>query len=137
MCDMRDNSDASGVLPQIAPTNCPIASRPIRSYAGRMQPGSPAWHARIAAIKEAESKQPLAWWYLSFADHKWKGAVVVQAHGIMGAVEEANRLGINPGGEVRGMRLDSSVPLPEGMEEMTNRLLSKADLAKLGGAQKW
>jgi hypothetical protein len=102
-----------------------------------MKPGSPAWHACLAAIQEAEMKLPLAWWYLSFADRKFKGAVVVQARGIMSAVEEANRLGINPGGEVKGMRLSPSVPLPEDMEKLTNRLLSKTDLEKFGGAQKW
>lgn len=101
------------------------------------EPGSPAWHKRLAAIQEAEMKLPLTWWYLSFADGKWKGGVIVQARGIMGAVEEANRLGINPGGEVRGMCLSPSVPLPEEMEKLTNRLLAKADLEKLGPVKKW
>lgn len=103
-----------------------------------LTPGSSAWRRRLAAIQEAEMKLPFAWWYLSFSDGKWKGGVIVEARGVLGAVEEANRLGINPGGEVRGMRLNPRVPLPEGMEKLTNRLLSKADLEKFeGGVKKW
>jgi hypothetical protein len=100
------------------------------------KPGSPQWNARIAAVEAAESQQPLAWWYLSFAEpRKWKGAVIVQARGIMGAVAEANRLGINPGGEVKGARLSPEHTPPE---NLINRLLSKADIESFpGGVRKW
>jgi hypothetical protein len=72
-------------------------------------------------------------WYLSFATtERFLGAAVIEAHEMLDAVAEAHRLGINPGGEVLG------VPVPEEHEAeartVMNRLLSRADMVKLGMA---
>jgi hypothetical protein len=52
------------------------------------------------------------WYWLSFADNNGsRGAAVVQGDNFRHAVDEAWRLGINPGGEVFG------APLPPGLAE--------------------
>ena len=49
-----------------------------------------------------------AWWWLSFVDpnldvgHRFLGAAIVRGAGMVDAVREAWRLGVNPGGEVAG-----------------------------------
>jgi hypothetical protein len=49
-----------------------------------------------------ERKNPPGWWYLSFASHDsgFLGCVIVQAQGMVTAIDRSHRLGINPGGEV-------------------------------------
>ena len=64
--------------------------------------------------------------YLSFADETgFLGGVFVPATDIEGAVQEAWRLGINPGGEVSGM---GPGPLPAA--KWVGRLLSREDIAE-------
>lgn len=68
------------------------------------------------------------WWYLSFADEKFKGACIVEATDLIDAVKEAHRLRVNPGGEVLGH------PIPENAiydSKYRNRLLSKTDLQEM------
>lgn len=43
--------------------------------------------------------QPRRWWWLSFCgDEGFRGVAIVQGRGIIGAIRQARRLGINPGG---------------------------------------
>jgi hypothetical protein len=69
------------------------------------------------------------WWYLSFVDVErggFLGACIVEAFGVATALEEANRLGINPGGEVASVQIP-----PAGAAicaQYRDRLLSKAEL---------
>lgn len=64
------------------------------------------------------------WWYLSFAtDEGFRGGVVVEAHDVISAVQEAWRKKINPGGQVLGAPIPSD-KLPA--EPFRNRLLDKA-----------
>jgi hypothetical protein len=85
--------------------------------------------ARRREILSEESKQPLCWWYLSFADDEFLGACVVEGRGILSAVEQAHALGINPGGQVLAVKVhrDDEGRLP------TNRLLSREEVARHGG----
>lgn len=72
--------------------------------------------------------------WLSFADPKkpqgeqFLGACVVEADDLKAAVIQAHVKGINPGGEVLGLRTDtrSAILIPE---KWKNRLLSKAECA--------
>lgn len=94
------------------------------------QPGSPEWKAHRAQVLTDESAQPMRLFYLSFADEKFLGAAIVEAHGVMHAIELAWSLGINPGGEV------ASCPVPKGLsipDSAKNRLLSREEVEKLPG----
>ena len=86
---------------------------------------------RLVAKERAECIQPV-WWYLSFAggDEGWRGGVIVLAHGFATALLEANRLKINPHGEVSGHPIpgDKAPAL-----KFRNRLLTKAELEELWG----
>ena|SRR5258706_9685162 len=69
--------------------------------------------------------------YISFAGTEgFRGAVIVAAETLKGAVESAWRLKINPGGEAAGLCVDVSLEklVPS---EYKNRLLSKTDLDTL------
>jgi hypothetical protein len=68
-------------------------------------------------------------WWLSFADETgFKGVVIVEAYGFTSALLATKAQGLNPGGEVRGERVDPDL-IPKAM---LNRLLKKADLAGFG-----
>jgi hypothetical protein len=92
-------------------------------------PGSPEWHAKIAAMLAEEAKQPVQWWYLSFVkDEKFAGACVVQARGVASALQRSHALGINPGGEVMSFPVGAEKgPLP------ADRLLSRAEMEAFEG----
>ncbi len=94
---------------------------------------------RTQTLLQEEKTHPLCWWYLSFADRKFLGGVVLLARGIMEARLQMPLLGIkSPGGQVMGVPLpDKYVPT----EKFRNKLLSRAevkemwpDAARLGGA---
>lgn len=94
-------------------------------------PGSPEWLAHVAAIKAQEATQPEQWWWLSFGlpgKGNWLGGCCVKARGFTLALNEAIRLGINPGGECKGEPLGPEATVP------VNRLLTKNDLEYL---EKW
>lgn len=81
---------------------------------------------RIAELYEEEIKNPLAIYYLSFADDDrggFLGAVIVEAYGPITAVTRSKQLGVNPGGEV----LIVKCPGPM-LPELMNHLLSKQEL---------
>lgn len=62
---------------------------------------------RIAELLREECREPLQWWYLSFADaHGSNGNVLVEARGFTSAIAMCSILKINPGGEAMG------VPIP-------------------------
>src|SRR5271155_5554342 len=69
---------------------------------------------RTVQILTEESSDPVAWWWLSFADRsrpdgsQFLGACLVKARGFLGAVMAAKIMGLNPGGEVKGIG-----PIPE------------------------
>src|SRR6266851_8996400 len=68
------------------------------------EPGSPEWKERAARVLLEELGEPLGWWYLSFAGEEgFRGGVYLQARGLTTAITAAHALGINPGGEVKGM----------------------------------
>lgn len=80
----------------------------------------------VRGRKEREENEE-RWWYLSFTDEKkFKGAILVRAHGIVTARLRVGELGFNPAGEVLG------VPVPEGAflpaECCRNRLLTADEL---------
>lgn len=67
-------------------------------------------------------------WWLSFADPEgFKGVVVVNATSLDHAIRQTWALGLNPGGEVAGMRLERGVG-PECMY----KLLDKEQVLALG-----
>jgi hypothetical protein len=68
------------------------------------------WKARRDKIIKEELAQPEHWWWLSFADESgFLGAVLTRAHGFVTAVTKTHMLGVNPGGEVRGMEIPDEV----------------------------
>jgi hypothetical protein len=99
-------------------------------------PGSPEWHAKVAAMRAAEALEPEQWFYLSFVDDvdgrkQFLGACVVRARGHTTAIDRAHSLGINPGGEVMSLPTGQARgPLP------INRLLSKAEMEAIDGPGK-
>jgi len=71
-------------------------------------------------------------WYISFAgDEGFRGATVVAAHSAEGALAEATRRNLNPGGEAKML----PVP-PQGLDQARrylNRLVSEEELIADGG----
>lgn len=91
-----------------------------------------AINKRMGDMYAAElAAHDLGMWWLSFADASgFKGVVIVEAYGFTDALRRSHDAGINPGGEVQGLRVD---PMPDDFPaEKLNRLLSKADLAGFG-----
>jgi hypothetical protein len=85
--------------------------------------------ARAQELLAEESAQPLAWWWLSFADpekpegSQFLGACIVQARGFFGATLVAHALKCNPGGQCRGMGpISLDAPIQPGWAD---RLLTK------------
>lgn len=74
-----------------------------------------------------------AWWWLSFAANDgFRGGVFTYATSFREAYDTATRLGLNPGGECRGIPFRD---IPDEHKKYANQLLSREDLdTKLGGA---
>jgi hypothetical protein len=84
--------------------------------------------ARMQQKLAEEMNEPEKWLYLSFADEKFNGGVVIKAHGMMDAVTKTHALGINPGGQVISIEVPDE-HLPD--EKFRNRLLSKEDVLEM------
>jgi hypothetical protein len=93
------------------------------------------YEARHAQVLAREAKEPLRWFYLSFADNGFLGATVVRAHGVVSASKEAFEHGCNPGGDVLAIAMEDGDPVPD---EIRYRLIRDPDelqriFAKTGG----
>ena len=83
----------------------------------------------LTKLAELEGR-PQQWWWLSFCDgDRFLGVAIVSAVDLISATRTAARLGINPGGQVRGSARRESVP-----ERFRERLLQMADIAELKAA---
>jgi hypothetical protein len=79
---------------------------------------------RAAEVVRQEMNEPERWHYVSFAgESSFRGAVIIEAHGITDALLKINGLKLNPHGEVLCIPLDE---VPE--EKWRNRLLTKEDV---------
>lgn len=97
----------------------------------RLTPEALRRRIREVLAKERD-ENPLRWWYLSFAnDAGFLGAVIVRAHGMGDACDQAHLRGINPGGEVQGRGAPACFAPPESFQ---NRLLTKAEIGDLDRA---
>jgi hypothetical protein len=78
----------------------------------------------------------IGWWYISFARAKaeggFLGGTVVQADDAPGALAEATRRGLNPGGEAQIVRVPDANIENETIVALRNRLASKAELLARG-----
>lgn len=88
---------------------------------------------RINKLLAEEAKEPLRWWYLSYAKEEgFQGAIIIQAHGMVEACYLSKHRNISPGGEVWCHPIpDEHLPAPE----HRNRLLTKAELDEIFGGQ--
>jgi len=78
---------------------------------------------------EDEERGELSLWWLSFADEDgFRGVVILEAYGFADAMRRSHEAGLNPGGEVKGFRVDPA----DHPEALRNRLLKKSDLAGFG-----
>ena len=85
---------------------------------------------RIAEVTAEKLAQPERWMYLSFADEKFNGVVVIMAHGIVDAISKTHRLGINPGGQVMCVDMPEYV-IAQVPEDCRTRLLSDKDVRRI------
>ena len=86
--------------------------------------------SRVAEVIAEELAQPERWFYLSFADGEFRGAVVVKAKGVVHALRRVNELGQNPGGEVLCVGLPKDeIPEPR----FCDRLLTKPEITEMWG----
>jgi hypothetical protein len=93
-----------------------------------VEPGSPAWKARRAQILTDELRQPLRWFYLSFADaDQFFGGALIEAHGPMHAMEQSHKLRIYPGGDCQTAvgEVAPNAVLPDGAK---NRFLTREEI---------
>ena len=85
--------------------------------------------AEVAADPRYRHPGPGRWWWLSFCDEsrpkgrQFLGVAVVEADHLPGAIEQAWRLKINPGGQVASYMLIDRVPVAK----WRNRLLSRPE----------
>ena len=90
---------------------------------------------RINKLLAEERKNPLEWWYLSYAtENGFLGAVYIEAHGQTEAAYLSNRRGHSPGGEVFiiGPVPREHIPPPS----FCNRLLNKAEIQEANPGDK-
>lgn len=85
---------------------------------------------RAAELLREERKQPVSWWYLSFADQVFHGAVIIAAHGLTDAVRTCHALNINPGGQVLGAPLPPEI-LAQVPQADRERLLTREDVTRI------
>lgn len=70
----------------------------------------------------------MSWHYLSFAEEKFLGGLVIEADSFTHAHMRSHTLGLNPGGSVMGWELlDEQTPA----EKYRNRLLTKAEVFEM------
>lgn len=82
---------------------------------------------------EELERNELGLWWLSFAnDGDFLGVLILEAFGFTDALDRSRKMGLNPGGEVRGYDIDPT-EIPEALR---NRLLKKKDLAGFGVSTK-
>lgn len=88
------------------------------------------FQARTQQVLEEESHQPERWMWLSFADQKFLGGVVIKAHGLLHArLIEMPRFNIqSPGGEIASWTLPDELVPPESYR---NRLLTEAEVYEM------
>lgn len=78
----------------------------------------------------------MTWWWLSFADGKrprgdqFLGACLVQASDGIDAVRTTHRMGLNPGGEVLFLPVESA-KVDRVPERYRNRLLTRAECEQM------
>ena len=89
-----------------------------------------------SGAREGETMKSANFWWLSFCNaqlppgDQFLGACLVPASDIVQAIEEARRLGINPGGEVKGLAADPATTalIPA---RWKNRLLTRTQCAEM------
>lgn len=81
---------------------------------------------RLNTLLAQEGKNPLSWWYLSYAgETEFLGGLIIQAHGPTEATYLSRHRGISPGGEVLILQVpDDQLP----PDEYRNRLLTRQEL---------
>jgi hypothetical protein len=85
---------------------------------------------RMSEVYEAELLLKKHWYYLSFADKEFRGAVVIYAHGVTDALLRMKKLGIkNPHSQVLCIQFNKETPLPA--RKWRNRLLTKVDVKEI------
>jgi hypothetical protein len=91
--------------------------------------------SQIRETLEQERKRPKTWWYISFVNRagdvaggKWLGASVLFDHGVLHAIEQSHRRGINRGGSFIGLKIPAHRVPPS---EYHDRLLSEADVRNM------
>lgn len=87
------------------------------------------WLRRVNARLAKESEEPNRWWFLSFASEEaFLGGLFLEAHGVIHAIQEAYRRGINPGGSVQGHTVPQEHLPPR---SYLNRLLTKQEMEEI------
>lgn len=75
--------------------------------------------------KEAETEK-LGYWWISFADEKgFRGVIITEAVGFMTALQKTHRLGISPGGQVRGIPVPADADVKFFDKKHHDKVLSK------------
>lgn len=89
---------------------------------------------RINTLLAEDAKNPLRWWYLSYAgEDGFHGAIVIRAHGMVEACYLSRHRNVSPGGQVWAVPIpDDRIPAPE----YCNRLLQIPDIEAIWGKGK-
>lgn len=86
---------------------------------------------RINKLLAEDAKNPLRWWFLSYAgEDGFHGGVIIQAHGRTEAAYLCRHRGLSPGGQVLILEVPEE-ELPG--EESRNRLLTRPELEAIWG----
>lgn len=85
------------------------------------------YQERIAKLLAAEARTPECWYLLSFVDESgFLGATVLRAQGMLTAIRQAHKLGINPGGEVMATPMPAALKAPP--DEICEKLIQDKTL---------
>jgi hypothetical protein len=88
----------------------------------------------VEKLAEELKAGDLGLWWLSFADGtkpkgaQFLGVVILEAYGFTDAIDRSHAMGLNPGGEVMGDRVDPA----KHPAHLRNRLLQRDELVDIG-----
>jgi len=86
------------------------------------------FNTRVRHLLKQESHNTPQLWYLSFADKKFLGVVILRAKGLVHANLLSHRLMVNPGGQMMGVPLDRGTKIPK---KYLNRLLTRSEVLEI------
>ncbi len=105
-----------------------IFPKTMRTIDAAIKAEEKQWKIRRDEVLAEEAKEPLLWWYCSFADETFRGVCIIEARGVVGCAIRAHELAISPGGQMVAIPIDREDLPPD---QWRNRLLTAEQVKAL------